>query len=429
MSDPNSPAGSPAAERPVDDGQEQEFQDELAAADSDRDSDVLSEVDENQFEDYDPETANIEDRPVDIDEDVAATLKVTKRKRADGDAVKKPREGRREKKRRDREEEVPVDDGSETEPSKKQRRSRRAAEGERRQRAKPSSPEPENDEHLSPEERRKRAIERALDSALKKNSGSKRRRKDEHDLEDEFDDHMAALKIQMDNACQADNTAREAGQPALHKLKLLPQVTGMLNRSGGQHDVLDPDINFLQHVKFFLEPLNDGSLPAYNIQRDIFQALTKLNVSKDALLSSGIGKVVLFYTRSKQPEPSIKRIAERLVSEWSRPILQRTNDYRQRQIETREFDYYAAKRAQREQAGSQFTLSERPAQSARAAERERLLAPNAGGNRARVAGLPATYTIAPQSTFDPSRGSEHRPLGAGGMEAFRKMTQKGKKKA
>jgi hypothetical protein len=143
----------------------------------------------------------------------------------------------------------------------------------------------------------------------------------------------------MERACQADNSARLAGQPALHKLKLLPEVAGILNRNNVQHAVLDPDTNFLQHVKFFLEPLNDGSLPAYNIQRDIFTALTRLNIEKETLLSSGIGKVVLFYTRSKKPEPSIKRMAERLLGEWSRPILKRTDDYKKRHIETREFDY------------------------------------------------------------------------------------------
>ena len=136
----------------------------------------------------------------------------------------------------------------------------------------------------------------------------------------------------------ADNEAREKGQAATHKLKLLPQVTAMLNRTSVQEYVLDPDTNFLQSVKFFLEPLNDGSLPAYNIQRDIFNALTRLPITKEALLSSGIGKVVYFYTRSKRPEPGIKRIAERLVGEWSRPILKRTDDFKKRQVETRDFD-------------------------------------------------------------------------------------------
>ncbi|KAM0472250.1 hypothetical protein ACHAPX_008932 [Trichoderma viride] len=415
---------------PVDDGQEQEFQDEVAGADSDRESDLLSEIDENQFEDYDPETANIEDRPVEIDEDIARTLKASKRTRAEGEqAVKKPRGTRREK-RRDREEDASMQDVSSGEAEKKPRRKR--AEAERRPRVKSTSPRDDgaNDENLTEEQRANREIDRRLDAALKtRGTAPKRRRKDEIDLEDEIDEQLAALKVHMERACQADNSARESGQPALHKLKLLPEVAGILNRNNVQHAVLDPDTNFLQHVKFFLEPLNDGSLPAYNIQRDIFTALTRLNIEKETLLSSGIGKVVLFYTRSKKPEPSIKRMAERLLGEWSRPILKRTDDYKKRHIETREFDYEAAKMAQRRKQGSQFTISERPAQSAADAERERFLAPVRGGNQARMVNLPASYTIAPVSTFDGNKSQDHRPLGAGGMEAFRRMTQKKKKAA
>lgn len=177
MSDRDSPVRSPANE-PVDDGQEQEYEDAVAAADSDRESDVLSEVDEDQLEDYDPDTANIEDRPVDIDEDIARTLKASKRKRAEGEVSKKPREGRRGKKRRDQEDDAPMEDGAD-ETGSKPRRSRRAEAGERGSRAKAATPEPENEDHLTPEERRKRAIERALDNAIKKPSGPKRRRKDE----------------------------------------------------------------------------------------------------------------------------------------------------------------------------------------------------------------------------------------------------------
>ncbi|KAM0198379.1 hypothetical protein ACHAPA_010956 [Fusarium lateritium] len=427
MSERDSPIGEHANE-PVNDGQEQEYDDALAAADSDRDSDALSEVDEDQFEDYDPETANIEDRPVDIDEDVARTLKATKRKRAEGEAPKKPREGRRDKKRRDRDDDVEMDEADDG--GKKSRRARRAAgDGERRPRPKATSPDPEKEEHLSPEEKRKRAIDRALDAAIKKPSGPKRRKKDEIDLEDEIDDLLADLKVQMEQACQADNQAREAGQPALHKLKLLPEVAAILNRNNVQHAVLDPDTNFLQHVKFFLEPLNDGSLPAYNIQRDIFNALAKMNIEKESLLSSGIGRVVIFYTQSKRPEPSIKRVAHRLLRDWSRPILNRTDDYKKRQIETRDYDYDAAKMAQRQKANSQFTLSQRPAVNAKDAERERLLAPSRSNNSARMVNLPSSYTVAPQSTFMGTSNSNHRPLGAGGMEAFRKMTQKNKKRA
>lgn len=88
----------------------------------------------------------------------------------------------------------------------------------------------------------------------------------------------------------------------------------------------------------------------------------------------------------------------------------------------------AAKLQQRQKAGTQFTLSQRPAQSAAEVERERMLAPTRLNNEARMASLPSSYTIAPMSTFDGNRANDHRPLGASGMEAFRKMTQKSKKR-
>lgn len=178
MSAPSSPAASAGPET-NDEGLEKEYEDQVGAADSDHESEALSEVDENQFEDYDPETANIEDRPVDIDEDVARTLKASKRKRVDGENVKRPREGRREKKRRDLDDDAALEDDIGDEGSKKPRRTRRGGDDERRAKPQAETPEPQDEENLSPEERRQRAIDRALDAAIKKPSGARRKRKDE----------------------------------------------------------------------------------------------------------------------------------------------------------------------------------------------------------------------------------------------------------
>ncbi|GAB1311538.1 Transcription factor iws1 [Madurella fahalii] len=426
MSDADSPVSSRAEptqhrgdESPAD------LQDDGVGGDagSDKDSDLLSEVDEDQFEDYDP---TLEERPVEIDENIAKTLKAAKRKRIDGETTKKPKEGRRPKKRA----RANDDDVGEVADIERRPRKARATDGERRAARKEAAEDEQvNEENLTPEERRRRALQRAMDNALK-NPTKRRRKKDEIDLEEEIDDQIANLKVAIEKACVADNEARDKQMAATHKLKLLPQVTALLNRTAVQDAVLDPETNFLQSVKYLLEPLNDGSLPAYSIQRDIFNALAKLPVNKDVLLSSGIGKVVFFYTKSKRPEAGIKRIAERLVGEWSRPILKRTDDYKKRQIETRDFDFVAAKIAQRQEAavsGSQMTLTQRPAGKSRfELERERLLAPETKSNRAQPAGLPASYTIAPRSTFDATRSADYRPIGSGGMEAFRKMTQKGK---
>ncbi|KAK3355181.1 hypothetical protein B0H65DRAFT_451064 [Neurospora tetraspora] len=429
MSDAASPAGSPAAE-PTEHRDEDQINethqddesnhggnDDDNDGGNDKDSDVLSEIDENEFGD------DYGSRPVDIDENVAMKLKA--RRKTTTETTKKPKEGRRPKKRSRGDDDVDAaDDDGERRPRKVR------AEGERRARKEAEDREAQQEENLTPDERRRRALERAIDAAVK-NPTKRRRKKDDIDLEEETDEQIANLKVAMEKACVADNEAREQKQPAVHKLKLLPQVTAILNRTAIQDSVLDPEINFLQSVRYFLEPLNDGSLPAYNIQRAIMSALMKLPINKDVLLSSGIGKVVVYYNKSKSPSADIKRDAERLLGEWSRLILKRTDDYKKRHIEMREIDVGAVKLGQREGGSSQVTLTQRPAGKSRyEIERERALAPEVrNNNRARPVGLPASYTIAPKSTYIPGQApTDHRPIGHSGHEAFRRMTQKGKGK-
>ncbi len=152
------------------------------------------------------------------------------------------------------------------------------------------------------------------------------------------DQEIETMRNRMRNAAELDNEARSQGRPAMSKLAMLPEVVAMLNRNTIRHQLVDPEINLLESVGFFLEPLSDGSLPAYNIQRELFAALARLPVNKDALVASGIGKVALFYTRSKKAEEAIRKAAERLVSDWMRPILKRSDDYRKREVMSAEFD-------------------------------------------------------------------------------------------
>jgi transcription factor SPN1 len=153
------------------------------------------------------------------------------------------------------------------------------------------------------------------------------------------DAEIEEMRNRMRNAAERDNEARSQGRPAMNKLAMLPEVVSLLNRNNAiRHSLVDPEINLLESVGFFLEPLSDGSLPAYNIQRELFAALARLPVNKDSLIASGIGKVALFYTRSKKAEDSIRKAAERLVSDWMRPILKRSDDYRKREVASAEYD-------------------------------------------------------------------------------------------
>lgn len=231
------------------------------------------------------------------------------------------------------------------------------------------------------------------------------------------DEEIANLRIRMAEAAEADVTARQANppRPAMHKLKLLPEVTALLNRNSRdvENAIVDPENNLLESVRFFLEPLSDGSLPAYNIQRELFSALTKLPIDKESLISSQLGKVVLFYTKSKKPELGIKRTAERLIQEWTRPIMKRSDDYRKRDLISADFDPTAPKRGGAN--ASQMSTAE-----AAAAAKARALAPPVKSNRARAEIENRTYSIVPRST-QVAGGAFARPLGASGEDAFRRM--------
>ena len=92
------------------------------------------------------------------------------------------------------------------------------------------------------------------------------------------------------------------------------------------------DNNLLEGVRRWLEPLPDRSLPALNIQTFMFEQLTKMYIDTNSLKESGLGRVVLFYTKCKRVTTPIARLANELVSAWTRPIVKRSSSYRDRMI-------------------------------------------------------------------------------------------------
>ena len=120
---------------------------------SDDDS-ILSEIDEAQFDAFDPSAVSIEERPVPVDENNIALIGTHKRKRADGEGEegrKKKREGKREKSKksrapRDENEDADVGGGD---PRKASRKKRDVGEDGERRRARRASPD---EETLTPEE-------------------------------------------------------------------------------------------------------------------------------------------------------------------------------------------------------------------------------------------------------------------------------------
>ncbi|KAF3483217.1 uncharacterized protein GIQ15_02541 [Arthroderma uncinatum] len=382
-------------------------------ADISDDESVLSDVDEAQFEGFDPANVAIDDRPaLAIDEENLKLVGRHKRRRTeedgDGQTKKKKKEGRRDKKSHRKKQGSEEFSGGE-EMNGKRRRKRREEGGERAPRTSKKAAEPEIDEEsLDPATRRRRALDRMMDEALKKPFKRRIRKADGIDLADYADAEIEDVRKRMTDAARLDSIARKENRPAMHKLKMLPEVVSLLNRNQYVNSLIDPEINLLEAVKFFLEPLDDGSLPAYNIQRDLLGALLKLPINKETLIASGIGKVVVFYTKSKRPEIGIKRQAERLLAEWTRPILQRSDDYSKRNYKTVDFD--PSRLADR-------TVS---AEASAAEARARELLPPRLANRARVESSHTTYTVVPRSN-NIAESKFSRPLGASGEDRFRRM--------
>ncbi len=269
--------------------------------------DELSDLDEEQFKDVEVSKIGL---PIQaVDEEV---YKIGRYKR-------KPREG---------------DDRP-----KKERRKRRPV------------PEPEPDVPLSPETLRRRELDERMDAALK----PKKQRvfRDEDNLEEMQDDEINHLRDVMKEASQMDRQAINEHRPATQKLKTLPIVMEKLQKTSLYNSILEN--NLLESIKLWLEPLPDSSLPSFNIQRELFSVLAKLPIQTQQLRESGLARVVLFYRKSIKPEPSIKRVAEKLIGDWTRPIVGRSDNYRDKAISFADYDPEALMYHSKLNAGDDLT--------------------------------------------------------------------------
>lgn len=69
-------------------------------------------------------------------------------------------------------------------------------------------------------------------------------------------------------------------------------------------------------------------------------------IDTNALKESGLGKIVLFYTKkNKRVSPAIKNQADNLIAAWSRPILKRSASYRDRTLALADIDAGTGKKA------------------------------------------------------------------------------------
>jgi transcription factor SPN1 len=137
----------------------------------------------------------------------------------------------------------------------------------------------------------------------------------------------------MDVAAEQDAAARAAGQLAVAKLRLLPEVESQLCRVELQQPCLEH--NLLGALATWLRPGEDGSLPNLRLRTTLLTICSRLPVDtqeqdgREQLKRSGLGKVIMFY--KLHDEVAANRIlAARMVEAWSRPIFALSAVYKAR---------------------------------------------------------------------------------------------------
>lgn len=364
-----------------------------AGNDAGNSDDELSDLDEDQIEEL--------DNQLPIDEQV---YKMSSHKRASSERrPRAPKEKTRPKKRAT----TADSEDAGTKKSRSRAKSTDADDNFSRE----STPE----EDLDPETRKKREIERRLDEALKPTS--KRRKKlDGDDIEQMQDEAVSNLREQMRNAAIEDAECIKNGVPAVNKLRMLPRVEAVLQKASLADSILDN--NLLEAVRMWLEPLPDASLPAYAIQKVMFQAIDKLPIKTIHLRESGLGKVVYFYQRSKRPQLDIKRTADRLIGNWTRPIMGRSDNYRDKYVASRSYSVEdpstaAANAAMNTKSvDDKRSINQMSAAEAAAVRRNRAFIPDTGSQ---------SFQVAPKSIVT-SAIPGRAPLGSG--DEFKRLRQR-----
>ncbi|EEF42453.1 protein IWS1 homolog 1 [Ricinus communis] len=138
---------------------------------------------------------------------------------------------------------------------------------------------------------------------------------------------MAELEV----TAEEDAELNRRGKPAITKLKKLPLLTEVLSKKQLQQEFIDHGV--LTLLKNWLEPLPDGSLPNINIRAAILKILTDFPIDleqydrREQLKKSGLGKVIMFLSKSDEETTSNRKLAKDLVDKWSRPIFNKSTRF------------------------------------------------------------------------------------------------------
>lgn len=135
------------------------------------------------------------------------------------------------------------------------------------------------------------------DDEIDRMLNKKKRRAREQSMQD-IQVTVEHFLARMEAAAEDDMLANQQHKPAIHKLRMLPDVQDMLSNQSIHNEFLDGGL--LGVFKAWIEPMPDGSLPNITVRTAVLKLLAQLPIDiafegrKEQLKKSGLGKVVMF---------------------------------------------------------------------------------------------------------------------------------------
>ncbi|XP_072997727.1 LOW QUALITY PROTEIN: protein IWS1 homolog 1-like [Typha latifolia] len=216
------------------------------------------------------------------------------------------------------------------------------------------------------------------------------------------------LMAELEVTAEEDAELNRQSKPAINKLRKLPLLIDVLSKKKLQQEFLDHGV--LTLLKNWLEPLPDGSLPNMNIRTAILKLLTDFPIDleqydrREQLKKSGLGKVIMFLSKSDEETTANRKLAKELVDKWSRPIFNKSTrfeDMRSFDDERVPYRRPSLKKPVSSDAGFQsrdddLDLAEfsQGRKTGQAASRQHASRPEA---------LPLDFVVRPQSKIDPEQ--------------------------
>lgn len=177
-------------------------------------------------------------------------------------------------------------------------------------------------------------LERVLSNQKAENKRKHKRKNIDSEEITEIDNTISMIIAEMKNVAAEDRAANEKNLTSIGKIKMLPSVIALLQKSDYQSNMID--LGILGAIAEWLAPLPDRCLPNIQIREALIDALRDFGeIGSDYLKTSGVGKAVMFLYKHPKETKQNKTKLEKLIHNWSRPIFNLDANYKQMSKEER----------------------------------------------------------------------------------------------